>query len=110
MRNTVAILIQRRQHEHPRRDGAVHSTLPCSKLAVLAASYFFITTFFALFLGFGRICGVMKSVLSLLCCLIFAICADGQADGWKMTDRFFAFRFEMFGDRMDKAVTQEAIK
>lgn len=41
---------------------------------------------------------VLLSIIGLTC---------GQADGWKMTDRFFGFRFELGGDQLDNSLLEQ---
>lgn len=37
------------------------------------------------------------------CVLLFIAVILAQPDGWKMTDRFYGFRYELFGDGLDFA-------
>lgn len=48
--------------------------------------------------------GGLFLVSTLFCMIAFA---NGQADGWKMTDRFFGFRFEMGGDQLNDSILEQ---
>lgn len=50
---------------------------------------------------------MLRIVLLLLITLSISISVvNSQADGWKMTDRFFGFRFEMGGDQLDNSILE----
>ena len=40
----------------------------------------------------------------VLSCICFIMVVQSQPDGWKMTDRFYGFRYEIFGTEMGQTV------
>ena len=46
-------------------------------------------------------------VFLLLCC--FQTIVFAQADGWKMTDRFYGFRYELSGNDISKSTSTESL-
>jgi hypothetical protein len=43
-------------------------------------------------------------VVAVVCCLLTA--SNAQPSGWKMTDRFYGFRYEILGDVMGRGIEE----
>lgn len=46
-------------------------------------------------------------LLFLLMIVILSYLANAQSDGWKMTDRFYGFRYELVGSNLDNSVLEK---
>jgi hypothetical protein len=55
--------------------------------------------------------GPMHPLILALCVFFFILFqSSAQPDGWKMTDRFYGFRYELQGENIDKQQVLESIQ
>ena len=56
------------------------------------------TTMISKFVRCIKLSNYVQLLLALLCLVVCFMQADSQVDGWKMTDRFYGFRYESNND------------